>query len=58
MAREEYRYDMIADASTATFTIDAAGGQKTVNVYALGIEDPAIPDAEARAAFSAAGQDA
>lgn len=53
LARPEYRYDLVADASTATFTIDAAGDQKTVSVYALGIEDPSVPDLEARAAFSA-----
>lgn len=53
LAREEYRYDMVADASTATFTIDAGGGQKTVSVYALGLEDPSMPDLEDRAAFSA-----
>jgi hypothetical protein len=51
-ARPEYRYDMIADASTAIFTINAGGNSKSVSVYALGIEDPNMPDAAARAAFA------
>lgn len=50
-ARAEYRNDMIADASTAIFTIDAGGLQKAVSVYALGLEGGEIPDAPARAAF-------
>jgi hypothetical protein len=48
-ARENYGNDMIADASTSTFTIDAGGVKKTVAVYALGLEDGA--DAQARKAF-------
>ena len=31
---------MIADASTATFTIDTGDIKKTVAVYALGMDDP------------------
>jgi hypothetical protein len=50
-ARPEYRYDLVADASTAIFTIEAAGTKKTVSVYALGMDDPTMPDAPARAAF-------
>jgi hypothetical protein len=50
VARPEYRNDMVADASTAVFTIQAGGLTKTVSVYALGLDDG--PDAPARAAFS------
>jgi hypothetical protein len=52
-ARPEYVNQMIADASTAFFTIDTDEIQKTVAVYALGFEDPANPgpDGPARAAF-------
>jgi hypothetical protein len=48
-ARENYGNDMVADASTSTFTIDAGGVTKTVAVYALGMEGE--PDAQARKAF-------
>lgn len=51
VARPEYRYDMVADASTAIFTVRASGLTKNVSVYALGIEDPAMPDLAARQAF-------
>ena len=50
-ARPEYLNQMIADASTAMFTIDAGGLQKRVSVYALGLEMENDPDAAARAAF-------
>jgi hypothetical protein len=50
-ARADYANDMVADASTAEFTIDAGGVQKTVSVYALGLETPNGADAQARAAF-------
>lgn len=50
-ARAEYRNDMIADASTAIFTITAGGQTKTVNVYALGLEVDGMEDAAARKAF-------
>jgi hypothetical protein len=52
-ARPEYQNQMIADASTAIFTIATDDVQKTVSVYALGFDDPANPgpDAPARAAF-------
>ncbi|CAN5616441.1 hypothetical protein BH20CHL7_BH20CHL7_12430 [soil metagenome] len=49
-ARPEYRNDMIADASTAMFSIHAGGIEKTVSVYALGL-DEGVPDGPARAAF-------
>jgi hypothetical protein len=42
---------MIADASTAVFTIEAAGIKKTVSVYALGLEMDGVEDGPARAAF-------
>jgi hypothetical protein len=54
-ARPEYTNDMVADASTAVFTIDAGGIKKRVSVYALGLDLPeegAGADAPARAAFS------
>jgi hypothetical protein len=50
-ARENYPNDMVADASTAVFTIDAGGIQKTVSVYALGPDAPNAADAQARASF-------
>lgn len=50
-ARPQYTNDMVADASTAMFTIDAGGVQKTVSVYALGLDVPGGADAPARAAF-------
>jgi len=50
-ARPEYLNQMIADASTATFTIDTDDIKKTVAVYALGMDDPQGADAPARAAF-------
>ena len=54
-ARPEYTNDLVADASTAVFTIDAGGIKKRVSVYALGLDLPeggAGADAPARAAFS------
>jgi len=50
-ARPDYRNDMVADASTATFTVNAAGISKTVAIYALGMEVQGLADAPARAAF-------
>ena len=50
-ARPNYGNDQVADASTATFTLDAGGLRKTVSVYALGIDVPGQPDALPRAAF-------
>ena len=43
--------DMIADASTAIFTIEAGGLKKIVSVYALGLEMEGMVDGPARAAF-------
>jgi hypothetical protein len=51
VARASYENQMIADAGTAIFTIDAGGIKKTVSVYALGLEQEGIPDALARQAF-------
>lgn len=55
-ARPEYRSDLIADAPTTVFSIDAAGFTKSVSVYALGIDsapDPGQPasDQNDRAGF-------
>lgn len=51
-ARPDYRNDLVADASTAVFTVDAGGLKKTVSVYALGMDQPGQPDAGARAALA------
>ena len=51
IARANYPNDMIADASTAVFTVNAGGLSKTVSIYALGLEIEGVPDAPARAAF-------
>ena len=51
-ARPEYRNDLVADASTAVFTVEAGGLKKTVSVYALGMDQPGQPDAAARAALA------
>lgn len=50
-ARPDYRNDMVADAGTAIFTIRAGGIEKTVSIYALGIDTQGGVDAPARAAF-------
>lgn len=54
-ARPNYTNDMIADASTAIFTVNAGGIDKTVSVYALGLEMEGQADAAARAAFKKLG---
>jgi hypothetical protein len=51
-ARLEYGNDQIADASTATFTLNAGGLTKTVSVYALGLDVPGMKDVPQRAAFA------
>lgn len=51
VARPNYPNDMVADASTTLFTIEAAGIKKEVSVYALGMEAEGTADAPARAAF-------
>jgi hypothetical protein len=50
-ARPKYENNMVADASTTTFTVRAGGLDKTVSVYALGMDDPTSTDLLARAAF-------
>lgn len=52
IARAQYDFDRVADASTATFTIEAGGIKKTVSVYALGMDTQGVPDGAARAAFA------
>jgi hypothetical protein len=52
-ARDNYGNDMVADASTAFFKIKAGGLDKTVSVYALGMEDPNATDLVPRRAFKA-----
>jgi hypothetical protein len=51
-AGDSYPYDMVADAPTTIFEIHAGGVDKTVSVYALGIDGPDVPDATARRAFA------
>jgi len=53
VARPEYRNDLVADAATAVFTVNAGGVNKTVSIYALGLEMENDPDAAARKAFAA-----
>jgi hypothetical protein len=50
-ARPNYTNDMVADAGTAIFTMEAGGVKKTVSVYALGMDTQGGADAPARAAF-------
>jgi hypothetical protein len=50
-ARAKYENHMMADASTTTFTVKAGGLDKTVSVYALGMDDPTSSDLLARVAF-------
>ena len=51
VARERYDNQMVADASTATFFISAAGKEKKVEVYALGMDVPGGADEAIRRAF-------
>lgn len=54
VARDQYDNPMVTDVGTTTFTIDAGGVKKAVNIYALGMEDaPGVPDIPARRAFNA-----
>ncbi len=48
VARARYENAMVADAPTATFTIRAGGLDKTVSVYALGMESEPGPDSAIR----------
>jgi hypothetical protein len=56
IARPSYENQMVADASTAVFTVHAGGVDKTVSVYALGMDTQGGSDAPARAAFQKLGQ--
>jgi len=51
VARANYENNQVADAGTATFTVNAGGIKKTVSVYALGMEVQGAADGPARAAF-------
>jgi hypothetical protein len=51
-AKENYDEGGIADAPSTFFTINAGGVDKTVNVYALGIEGQPGPDTVDRQGFS------
>jgi hypothetical protein len=56
IARPTYENNLVADASTAIFTIEAGGIEKTVSVYALGMDVQGGADAAARAAFQKLAQ--
>ena len=45
IARTDYQNNMVADAPTAVFTVNAANDSKTVSVMALGMEGQPGPDA-------------
>ena len=49
-ARANYE-NIVSDASTAVFTVDAGGLKKAVSVYALGMDGPRRAGPAARAAF-------
>jgi hypothetical protein len=51
VARAKYENQLVADAGTAIFTVHAGGVDKTVSVYALGMDTQGGADAPARAAF-------
>jgi len=50
-ARPNYTNDMVADASTTIFTIEAGGTKKTVSIYALGMDNANMADGPALVAF-------
>ena len=51
-ARPDYGNDMVTDAGTTVFTVDAGGIKKSVSIYALGLElQPGDRDIPARTAF-------
>ena len=56
IARVSYDNAMIADAPTATFTIRAGGLDKTVSVYALGMEAEPGPDSAIRGQLATLGE--
>lgn len=51
VARERYDNQMVADAPTTTFTIHAGGVEKSVQVYALGLDAEPGPDSNVKAAL-------
>jgi hypothetical protein len=56
LARPSYENQMVADAPTAIFTVRAGGLDKTVSVYALGIEAEPGPDSAIRKQMAALGE--
>jgi hypothetical protein len=56
VAGSRYENQMIADAPTAVFTIRAGGLDKTVSVYALGLETEPGPDAVIRKQLATLGE--
>jgi hypothetical protein len=55
VARASYNPGNVADAPTATFTLNAGGLVKTVSVEALGFDNPQSPDAGILKAMAALG---
>lgn len=55
IARASYTPGNVADAPTATFTVNAGGLSKTVAVEALGFDNPQSPDAPILAAMAKLG---
>ncbi len=53
LAKLRYEHNQVADAPSAIFTINVEGGQKVVDVYALGMEGAPPADLDARRAFVA-----
>jgi len=56
VALAEYHPGNVADAPTATFTVNARGLSKTVAVEALGLENPESPDAAILHALAGLGE--
>ncbi len=52
-AKPNYENPLVADAGTTVFTVKAGGVEKTVSIYALGMEGQDVPDLPARAQFTA-----
>ena len=51
-SRDHYENPMVADASTATFTVRADGLDRTISAYALGFDPPEVPAFQERQAFA------
>jgi hypothetical protein len=56
VAAPRYENQMIADAPTAVFTVRAGGLDRTVSVYALGLEGDQGPDAAIRKQLATIGE--